>query len=91
MRWSGSSRGTDHFYLLFTAPVSGLRSRLYARFASLRPLRSPNAWDNLKWHQNKGNLQLNFFLSIIFVGMILNGCESPPPRCQPFLFVDAKS
>lgn len=35
----------------------------------------PNAWDGLKWHQNKGNLQLNFFLSVIFVGMVLNGYD----------------
>ncbi|WRT66038.1 uncharacterized protein IL334_002990 [Kwoniella shivajii] len=34
-----------------------------------------NASDHLKWHQNKGALKLNFFLSIIFVGMILNGYD----------------
>ncbi|OCF42858.1 sugar transporter [Kwoniella heveanensis CBS 569] len=35
----------------------------------------PNVSDHLKWHENKGALKLNFFLSIIFVGMILNGYD----------------
>lgn len=35
----------------------------------------PNASDRLKWYQNKGALKLNFFLSVIFVGMILNGYD----------------
>ncbi|WWD18249.1 hypothetical protein CI109_102699 [Kwoniella shandongensis] len=35
----------------------------------------PNASDHLKWYQNKGTLKLNFFLSIIFVGMVLNGYD----------------
>ncbi|KAH7878439.1 putative hexose transport-related protein [Lentinula edodes] len=34
-----------------------------------------NASDRLKWYQNKGQLKLNFFLSIIFVGMVLNGYD----------------
>ncbi|WVR05555.1 hypothetical protein IAU60_002574 [Kwoniella sp. DSM 27419] len=35
----------------------------------------PNVSDHLKWYQNKGQLKLNFFLSIIYVGMILNGYD----------------
>ncbi|OWZ38215.1 sugar transporter [Cryptococcus neoformans] len=35
----------------------------------------PNASDHLKWYQNKGTLKLNFFLSVIFVGMLLNGYD----------------
>ncbi|RXK37335.1 sugar transporter [Tremella mesenterica] len=35
----------------------------------------PNASDKLKWYQNKGALKLNFFLSIIMVGMVLNGYD----------------
>ncbi|KAJ3742499.1 general substrate transporter [Lentinula detonsa] len=35
----------------------------------------PNASDRLKWYQNKGQLKLNLFLSIIFVGMVLNGYD----------------
>ncbi|GAW03554.1 sugar transporter [Lentinula edodes] len=34
-----------------------------------------NASDRLKWYQNKGQIKLNFFLSIIFVGMVLNGYD----------------
>ncbi|WVO17095.1 hypothetical protein L204_104782 [Cryptococcus depauperatus] len=36
----------------------------------------PNASDHLKWYQNKGKLKLNFFLSVIFLGMVLNGYDS---------------
>ncbi|KAJ9107164.1 hypothetical protein QFC19_002824 [Naganishia cerealis] len=35
----------------------------------------PNVDDRLKWYQNSGKLKLNFFLSVIFVGMILNGYD----------------
>ncbi|KAL1405941.1 hypothetical protein Q8F55_007623 [Vanrija albida] len=35
----------------------------------------PNVRDSLPWHKDKGRLQLNFFLSIIFVGMTLNGYD----------------
>lgn len=35
----------------------------------------PNARDNLKWYQDKGRLQLNFFLSVIYAGMFLNGYD----------------
>lgn len=35
----------------------------------------PNVSDTLKWHQNKGAMKLNFFLSILCVGLILNGYE----------------
>lgn len=35
----------------------------------------PNASDRIKWYRNKGQLKLNFFLSVIFVGMILNGYD----------------
>ncbi|KAJ9112677.1 hypothetical protein QFC22_006179 [Naganishia vaughanmartiniae] len=35
----------------------------------------PNVDDRLKWYQNGGKLKLNFFLSVIFVGMILNGYD----------------
>ncbi|CAD6591810.1 MAG: hypothetical protein TREMPRED_000209, partial [Tremellales sp. Tagirdzhanova-0007] len=35
----------------------------------------PNASDHVKWYRNKGQLKLNFFLSVIFVGMILNGYD----------------
>jgi len=35
----------------------------------------PNAADRLKWYQNKGLVKLNFFLSIIWVGLILNGYD----------------
>lgn len=35
----------------------------------------PNASDRLKWYQNKGNLKLNYFLSIIFIGLVLNGYD----------------
>ncbi|KAK8865576.1 hypothetical protein IAR55_000720 [Kwoniella newhampshirensis] len=35
----------------------------------------PNASDHLKWYQNKGQMELNFFLSIIFIGMVLNGYD----------------
>ncbi|ODN77405.1 hypothetical protein, variant 5 [Cryptococcus amylolentus CBS 6039] len=35
----------------------------------------PNASDHLKWYQNKGTIKLNFFLSVIFVGMFLNGYD----------------
>ncbi|KAL7411188.1 putative hexose transport-related protein [Mrakia frigida] len=35
----------------------------------------PNAADNLKWYQNKGALKLNYFLSLLFVGMVLNGYD----------------
>ncbi|CED83389.1 hexose transport-related protein [Phaffia rhodozyma] len=35
----------------------------------------PNASDHLKWYENKGKLKLDFFLSIIFVGMVLNGFD----------------
>ncbi|ODN74296.1 sugar transporter [Cryptococcus wingfieldii CBS 7118] len=35
----------------------------------------PNASDHLKWYHNKGTIKLNFFLSVIFVGMFLNGYD----------------
>ncbi|ODN77408.1 hypothetical protein L202_04588 [Cryptococcus amylolentus CBS 6039] len=35
----------------------------------------PNCSDHLKWYQNKGQMKLNFFLSVIFVGMVLNGYD----------------
>ncbi|WVQ83710.1 hypothetical protein IAT38_005854 [Cryptococcus sp. DSM 104549] len=35
----------------------------------------PNASDRLKWYQNKGQLKLNFFLAVIFIGMVLNGYD----------------
>ncbi|KAK4688562.1 hypothetical protein P7C73_g1534, partial [Tremellales sp. Uapishka_1] len=35
----------------------------------------PNIEDRVKWYNNKGKLKLNFFLSVIFVGMILNGYD----------------
>ncbi|WWC96625.1 hypothetical protein V866_003497 [Kwoniella sp. B9012] len=35
----------------------------------------PNASDHLKWYENRGKLKLNFFLSIVAVGMLLNGYD----------------
>ncbi|KAI0801952.1 general substrate transporter [Irpex lacteus] len=35
----------------------------------------PNASDKLKWYQNKGKIKLDFFLSVIFVGLVLNGYD----------------
>ncbi|ORY30799.1 putative hexose transport-related protein [Naematelia encephala] len=35
----------------------------------------PNVRDRVKWYNDKGRLKLNFFLSIIFVGMVLNGYD----------------
>ncbi|WWC68331.1 uncharacterized protein I206_102256 [Kwoniella pini CBS 10737] len=35
----------------------------------------PNASDHLKWYENKGKLKLNFFLSIVAIGMLLNGYD----------------
>ncbi|ORX37419.1 general substrate transporter [Kockovaella imperatae] len=35
----------------------------------------PNVRDTTKWYNDKGRMKLNFFLSIIFVGMILNGYD----------------
>ncbi|WVQ83711.1 hypothetical protein IAT38_005855 [Cryptococcus sp. DSM 104549] len=35
----------------------------------------PNVRDHLKWYQNKGQMKLNFFLGVIFTGMVLNGYD----------------
>lgn len=35
----------------------------------------PNVRDRLPWHRDAGRRQLDFFLSIIFVGMVLNGYD----------------
>ncbi|KLT43733.1 putative hexose transport-related protein [Cutaneotrichosporon oleaginosum] len=35
----------------------------------------PNARDSTPWHRDKGRLKLNFFISIIYVGMVLNGYD----------------
>ncbi|KAI9632414.1 general substrate transporter [Dioszegia hungarica] len=35
----------------------------------------PNVRDNTPWHKDKGRMKLNFFLSIIFAGMFLNGYD----------------
>ncbi|WVO17757.1 hypothetical protein L204_105455 [Cryptococcus depauperatus] len=36
----------------------------------------PNVSDHLKWYQNRGQLKLNFFLSVVFTRMFLNGYEA---------------
>jgi MFS family permease len=35
----------------------------------------PNVRDSTPWHRDKGRLKLNFFISIIYVGMVLNGYD----------------
>ncbi|KAL8292974.1 hypothetical protein RQP46_000668 [Phenoliferia psychrophenolica] len=35
----------------------------------------PNATDHLRWYQNKGQIHLNFIISILYVGQALNGYD----------------